>query len=137
MCFARRVVAGRDQTPCYACRAEDGTLSDAGSIPATSTKNQKGHPKGWPFWFKRPSSDSESICASPSRASPERCRPANSFASGNSAERPFPGPLRFSSGEGIFIPDQPELGLLQYADDEGIARADASRQFPSAIHRRI
>src|ERR1700729_3983821 len=42
MCFARRVVAGRDQTPCYACRAEDGALSDAGSIPATSTTNKKG-----------------------------------------------------------------------------------------------
>ena len=58
MCFARRVVAGRDQTPCYACRAEDGALSDAGSIPATSTTKWKGPPSAalsilWWRWRER------------------------------------------------------------------------------------
>src|SRR5579859_3785335 len=34
---------------------------------------------------------------------PERIRPANSFASGNSSRRDFPGPHRLSSGEVTFV----------------------------------
>jgi hypothetical protein len=77
--------------------------------------------------------------ASFNRALPERTRPANSFASGDSAFSGLPGPLRLSNGEVIFPTKLPQLRLGQDARGEGIVLGEALGQLllgqDGQIHR--
>jgi hypothetical protein len=68
-----------------------------------------------------------SFSASLSRARPECTRPANSFASGGSFARTFPGPARRSSGDAevIFRSNHPDFRLLEHSRHERVFRSDA------------
>ena len=68
-----------------------------------------------------------SFSASFNRAKPERTSPANSFASGGSFARMFPGPARRSSGDGevIFRSNHPEFRLLEDPRHERVFRPGA------------
>jgi hypothetical protein len=63
-----------------------------------------------------------SFSASFSRASPERTRPRNSLASGDSFATALPGPARRSSGDGEVIlgSNHPEFWLLEHPRHERV-----------------
>src|SRR5204862_1565771 len=84
-----------------------------------------------------PSSELVRLPASLSRARPARLSPSNSFASGRSIERGFPGPTSRSSAEVTFGTDDPDLRLVEHALHESIARLCTPGQFLPAVHDRI
>src|SRR5690242_8441656 len=85
---------------------------------------------------KRVSSESDALRASLSRASPDRSSPWNWASSCGSRTSDLPGPARFSSGEVIFAPNHPQLGLCEHALDEGIARLSPFAQFGPRVQGR-
>lgn len=77
------------------------------SIPCMAKRCQAKRVRGVVGQSNRPSTELASLSASASRLSPDRLRPANSLASGDSLRRAWPGPQRFSSGETTLVANQP------------------------------
>src|SRR5690348_11994171 len=86
---------------------------------------------------KRVSRESDPLRASLSRAIPDRSSPWNWASSWGSETSDLPGPARLSSGEVIFAPNHPQLGLCEHALDEGIARSSPLAQIGPRVKGRI
>src|SRR5712691_120364 len=77
------------------------------------------------------------FCASLSRASPERFRLSNSFASAGSAASGWPGPASLSSREAMFGSDDPELWKIEDLCQERVSRLQPFLELGAGVNRRV